>query len=285
LDALNISYEILFITDINKDDTFGVLKKLNVKDRRIKTIKLTNSYGQHVAIVAGLNACSGQVVVLMDGDLQDCPEDIPNLYAKLLEGYDIVYGIKERKNDSFLRNFLSGMFVWILNKFSDVKLEFNTSMFRIISRRTVEEVLRFKESQPSLTFIMSLIGFPCSAVKVTSAERKEGKTKYSLISLLNFAISSLISFSTKPIRMISFAGFYVAALSFIYLFVVIIQTLFFGMRVLGWPTIISLITLLGGVQLFGMGIIGEYIANIFMQTKNRPLYIIDERVGIFDEIS
>jgi glycosyltransferase involved in cell wall biosynthesis len=279
LDEMKVSYEILFVTDLNKDNTVEVIKGANRMDKRVKLIKLSNSYGQHVAVIAGLNFCKGQSVVIMDGDLQDYPEDIPGLYKKLSEGFDVVYAVKKSKNDSLLRNMASSLFIGVLNRLSDVRSEHNTSMFRIISRRMVDEVLKFRERQPSLTFVMNLIGFPTSSVEVTSGERKRGKTKYNPFRLMNLGISSLISFSTKPLRLISMVGFVVAALSFIYLCIVLIQALFFSIDVLGWPTIISLITCLGGIQLFVIGIIGEYIGRIFIESKGRPLYIIDETIG------
>lgn len=285
LENLKKSFEIIFVTDINKDNTYDILKGLNAIDNRIKTIKLSNSYGQHVAVVAGLNACNGNAVVIMDGDLQDYPEDIPKLYLKMQEGYDIVYGTKDKKDDSFIRNLFSKLFISILSKLSDAKIDLNTSMFRIISRRTVREVLRFEEREPSLTFIMGLIGFPTSTVKVESGERKAGETKYGFFRLVNFAISSLISFSRKPIRLISIVGLISSGLSFIYLIIVLLQKLFFSIGMAGWPTIIALITFLGGMQLLGLGIIGEYIGRVFIETKKRPLYIVDENVGDFEYIS
>jgi len=237
--------------------------------------------GQHVAIIAGLKLCSGNSVIIMDGDLQDYPEDIPRLCAKLGEGYDVVFGVKDRKNDSFVRNVYSRAFVWLMERLSDVKLQHTTAMFRIISRRTVDAILQFSEIQPSLTFIMGLIGFSSATVQVTSGVRKEGETKYTFFRLLNFAISSLISFSTKPMRIIAVMGFSVAAMSFTYMCIVLVQRALFRIDVLGWSTTVFLITFLGGVQLLGMGVIGEYIANIFIQAKRRPLYFIDQEIGEF----
>ncbi len=284
LDQMGKSCEIIFVTDINRDNTLGILNQLNKEYASVKAVKLTNALGQHVAIIAGLELCSGSAVVIMDGDLQDYPEDIPQLYSKLEEGYDVVYGVKDKKNDSFLRNIFSRLFVGLMEKLSDVSLQHTTSMFRIISRRTVDAILLFSETQPSLTFIMGLIGYSSETVKVTSGVRKEGKTKYNFFRLMNFAISSLISFSTKPVRMIAVMGFCVAMLSFIYMCVVLVQRMFFSnIEVLGWSTTIFLITFLGGVQLLGMGVIGEYIANIFVQTKRRPLYFVDQKIGEFNK--
>lgn len=279
INKMNLSYEIVFVTDINKDNTFELLKSLNKQDKKVKVIKLSNSYGHHVAVIAGLNYCCGKAVVIMDGDLQDYPEDIPKLYEKSQEGYDVVYGTKARKNDSIMRNLFSKTFIKLLNKLSDYKLDYNTCMFRIMSRRTVEEILKFREREPVLTGIISLIGFPAAKVIVTSGKRKVGKTKYNFLRQVNLSVSFLLSFSTKPLRICSICGFFTSCLSFVYLLIVIIQKTLFNIDVLGWPTLVSLITFLGGIQLFFIGIIGEYIGRIFMETKNRPLYIVQKKIG------
>lgn len=282
MNHLCVSYEGIFVTDTNGDNTLAVLKALNRSDRRLKTLKLSTSSGQYVAIMAGLHFSRGNAVVTMDGDLQDHPEDIPKLYKKLNEGYDVVYATKKRKDDSFLRNVFSKLFLKLLNLLSDYKLDQNTSVFRIMSRRTVEEIMKFKEKQPSLTGISSLIGFPTAKVMVNSGKRKGGKTKYSWIKLTNLAISILLSFSTKPIRVISASGFIVSGLSFVYLFSVVIRALLYQTDVPGYPTIVSLITFLGGMQLFAIGVIGEYIGRVFIEVKKRPLYIVEDKIGDFE---
>ena len=282
LNNLELSYELIFVTDTNEDNTFEVLVALNKEDRRIKTVKLTKGAGQHIAVVAGLHLCKGQSVVIMDGDLQDYPEDIPKLYEELKKGYSVVYGEKKRKDDSLIRCFFSKLFIVILNKLSDADLKYNTSMFRIISRQTVDTILQFREREPSLTFIMSLIGFSTSSVQVTSGQRKTGKTKYNFLRSLNFAINSLVSFSTKPLRIMSMIGFFIAGASLVYLVIILIQKLFYGIPVFGWTTIISLITFLGGMQIIGIGLIGEYVGRTFIEAKQRPLFIIEDEIGNFE---
>jgi dolichol-phosphate mannosyltransferase len=276
---LKLSFEIIFVTDVNRDNTFSVLKSLNRDDPRVKVLKLSNSFGQHVAVCAGLNFCRGNAVVIMDGDLQDYPEDIPKLYNKLNEGYDAVYSIKERKNASAVRNIFSKSFVKLINMLSDQKLDHNTSMFRIMSRRTVDELLKFKEHEPNLTGLVSLIGFPTAKVTVSSGKRKIGKTKYSYLRLIGLSISVLLSFTNKPVRVISMFGLTVSVFSFLYLVVVLVQTFLGHIELLGWPSIIAVITFLSGVQLLAIGVIGEYIGRIFLESKNRPLYIIEEKIG------
>jgi len=171
---MKLSYEIIFVTDINRDNTVSVLNSLHEKNDRVKMLKLSNGLGQHIAAIAGLHFSRGNSVVIMDGDLEDYPEDIPKLYNKLQEGYDVVYGVRERKNESSLRNLFSKSFVRLLNILSDYKLDHNTNMFRIMSKRTVEEVCKFKENEPSLTGLTSVVGFPTAKVVATSGKRKAG---------------------------------------------------------------------------------------------------------------
>ncbi len=280
MSQMDLTYEVIFVTDINTDRTLDVLRECHANDDRVKVIKLANGMGQHIAVVAGLDACQGNCVVLMDGDLQDYPEDIPKLHSRMLEGFDVVYGIKEKKNDSMIRNMFSIVFVRVMNRLSDYRVEHNTSMFRIMSRRTVDQLNRFRENEQSLTGLISLIGFPTDKVLVTSGERKAGETKYSFISQVNTAISFLLSFSTKPLRMISILGFIVSALSFLYLGFVVIHVLVAGSAVMGWPTLVVLMTFLGGIQLLALGVIGEYISRIFIESKRRPIYIVEETIGI-----
>lgn len=280
LETLQLSFEIIFVTDINRDDTVDVLKLQHQSDNRIKYIKLSRSYGQHVAVFAGLQASAGAYAVIMDGDLQDEPEDIPALFNKIKSGFDIVYGYKKAKNESPVRNIISRLFLHTISRLSDVKMDFNTSMFRIISRRTINEVLKYREIEPSLTFIMGSLNLPTDKVLVSSGKRFSGKTNYPLSRQLRFALTSLLSFSTRPIEFVSELGLVISVISFFYFIIVIIQRLYSGIAVLGWPTIIALITFLGGMQLFAIGIIGQYIGKIFLQTKNRPLYVVEEQVGL-----
>ena len=279
LHKMKLTYEIIYVTDINKDRTFEILKDINKKNTNIKTLKLSNQSSQHIAVMAGLHASCGNAVVVMDGDLQDYPEDIIKLYEKHKEGYDIVYGVKDRKNDSFIRNIFSKSFRRVINYLSDNKIDFNTNMFRIISRRTVDELNKFTEKEPATTALMSVIGFPTTTVHVHSGVRLQGETKYSFLRQINLAISFILSFSTKPLRIISITGFILAMLSFIYLISIILQKIIYDVDPYGWPTLVVLITFFGGIQLLALGIIGEYIGRIFMETKNRPLYTIEERVG------
>lgn len=283
LESIATEHEVIFATDLNRDNTLEVLRSLHRSDPRIKTLKLSNAFGHHIAVLAGLQVSRGDAVVVMDGDLQDLPEDIPLLYAKLREGHDVVYGVKQRKNESALRNLFSRTVVRLMNRLSDYDVDFNTSMFRVMSRRAVDQLCRFRERDPSITGLVSVIGLPTAKVMVTSGTRGAGRTNYSYWRQLNFAINFVLSFSTKPLRLISMLGLAVSVLALLYFFVVVIQRLAFGTPVPGWPTVVGLLSLLGGIQLMALGITGEYVARIFLEVKRRPLYVVEEEIGDLDK--
>lgn len=281
VDERDWSAEIIFVTDVNRDRTVEVLQEQHEADPRVKMVKFTNGFGQHVAVMGGIQHSRGERVVVMDGDLQDHPEDIPKLWDRVDEGYDVVYGVKERKNESFVRNLYSKLFVRLINKLSDQPVLHNTSMFRIMTRRAADALCRFEEHDPVITGLMSLIGLPTTTVKVTSGERYAGETEYSFSRQISLAVGFMVAFSTKPLRMIAFLGVGVSFLSFLYLIVIVVQASLGRISVVGWPTLVSLMTLLGGVQLFALGVIGEYVGRIFMETKDRPLYVVEQAMGDF----
>jgi polyisoprenyl-phosphate glycosyltransferase len=277
--AMSKKYEIIFVTDINTDRTLSVLKSFHEKNQHIKLIKLSNSFGQHVAILAGLEYAKAKSVVIMDGDLEMYPEDIPKLHAKLQEGYELVYGYNKHKNRSFINDLSSRFFNYMMKLSSDYSFDHNSNMFRILTSKAVNEVLNFKETQPSLTYIMGLINLPTTGIELEFGKREFGKTNYSLKSQFSLALNSILSFSTKPLRAISLFGFTISFFSFIYLLFVLVQKFFTSYGGLGWGTVIVLITFFGGIQLLAIGIIGEYIGRIFLQSKNRPRYVIEEKFG------
>ena len=282
LEKMGLHFEIIYVTDLNSDRTFEVIKAEIADDSRVKCLKLSNSFGHHIAVMAGIEACGGSAVVLMDGDLQDYPEDIPLLYSKMMSGYDVVYALKEQKNEGRLRNLFSYIFNKIFAWLSDYTISANSCLFRIMTRKTVAELLKFKEYNPSLTYLMGYINFPTARIKACSGKRVAGKSKYGICRQLGFALTSLLSYSTKPLMLLSLLGIFFSILSIAYALVVLCQKIFSRIEITGWTTIIILMTLLGGLQLFGMGILGMYIGQIFLQSKGRPLYVVQEKVGRFD---
>jgi len=274
-------FEVIFVTDVNRDKTFQILKQMAKSNHHVKVLKLSRSHGQSIAILAGLKYSKGKAVIIMDGDLQDIPEDIPRLYNKFQEGYDVVYGVKDKKDDRMLMNFFAKIYIKVINFLSDEKIDHNTNFFRIISRRTVDAMLSFPEKNPYFTSIASSIGFPTSTIKVISGSRKTGETKFSYITHINVAINNLISYTTKPLKIILIIGFITSGVGFIHLVFIIIKTCFYG-NAIGWSILVALIILFGGLQLFFLGVIGGYLGRVFMEVKNRPLYIVEEKIGDFE---
>jgi dolichol-phosphate mannosyltransferase len=282
LNSMAVDYEIIFVTDLNIDNTLDVLKGYAISNSKVKVIKLSNSFGQNVAIKAGIDYAKGDAILIMDADLEMFPENIPKLYEKYLEGFEVVYGASKHKDRSFFKDLASRTFNKIMNIVSDDYARLNTDFFRIISRRVVNELEKFQEQKPSLTYIMALINLPAVRVELEFGKRSKGKTNYSFHRQLNLAIDSFLSFSTRPVRFISLLGFFTSFFSFLYLLQTLIQKFYDPYQGIGLGTIMVLIIFFGGVQLFAIGIIGEYIGRIFIQSKNRPLYIVEELIGNFD---
>ena len=279
LEKLDLTYEIIFVTDENKDNTWEMLKNERIKYDHINLIKLTRGQGQHVAIIAGLTYCTGSCALLMDGDLEMPPSEIHKLYTKYQEGFDIVYGSSQQKNRSKIKDMFSRLFNTLIGVLTDEKINHNTDMFRIISRKTIDKLLMYREIEPNLTFLMALINYPSISVPVRFEKRIKGKSNYRLFRKLKMAFHSILSFSTKPIRIISIVGFITSLFSFIYLFVVLVEKLFISdYSGIGFGTIIVLIIFFSGLQLFAIGIIGEYLGRNFLQSKNRPLFVIEEKL-------
>jgi polyisoprenyl-phosphate glycosyltransferase len=279
LKNLELKYEIIFITDDNDDNTWEILKIEHKKMRNIQLIKLTRSKGQHIAIIAGLKYCNGDCALIMDGDLEMPAHEITKLYREYIKGVDIVYGTNKNKNHSFLGDIFSRSFNFFMQKFSDEIIDFNTDMFRIISRRTIDKLLQFNEINPNISYLISLINYPSRSVQVDFDNRKYGNTNYSFFRKLRMGINSFLSFSTMPINFISFIGFTISITSFIYLIFVIIQKVFISnYSGFSFGTIAVMISFFSGVQLLSIGIIGTYISRNFIQNKSRPHYIIEEKL-------
>ena len=279
LENLNKSWEIVFIDDGSKDESFGVIKDLHQKDPRVKALKFSRNFGQHIAITAGINYAEGDLVILMDADLQDPPEEIPRLYEKFKEGYDIVYAIRKTRKDPFLKKLASKAFYRIFKLIGNVEISLNTGIFRIISRQAVNEIKRCREKTRFITALMDWTGFSCIGVEIERQARYSGKSKYSFFQSLKLAIDGIISFSHFPLKITTFIGFLIAVFSFLIGAYMLIQKLFFGAPILGYTSIIVSVLFLGGVQLIMIGILGEYVGRIYTEIQNRPMYIVKNKIG------
>ncbi|TPG62735.1 glycosyltransferase family 2 protein [Ewingella americana] len=267
--------EIVFINDGSKDATESIIRALSVVDPLVVALSFTRNFGKESALFAGLEHASGNAVIPIDVDLQDPIEVIPLLIEKWQAGADTVLAKRiDRSCDGHLKRKSAEWFYKIHNKISDPKIEGNVGDFRLMSREMVENIKLIQERNLFMKGVLSWVGGRTDIIEYTRAERIAGKTKFNGWKLWNLAIEGITSFSTLPLRIWTYIGLCVAAMSFLYGTWMIVDTLAFGNPVHGYPSILVSILFLGGVQLIGIGVLGEYIGRIYIETKHRPRYII-----------
>lgn len=277
------SYEIICINDGSRDNTLDLLKDYAAKDKRIKIISFSRNFYKEQALFAGLEYCSGKAAIPMDVDLQDPPELIYEFVKKWQEGYDVVYGVRaDRSDDSFVKRISALGFYKIYNMIAERPVPYNTGDYRLISRKVIDAIRQVKEKKLFMKGIFNWVGFKSCGVKYKRPERAAGTTKWNYWKLWNFALDGITSSTTLPLRIWTYVGSFIAFFAFLYAAYIIIRTIVLGVGVPGYPSLLVSILFFGGVQLIVLGIFGEYIGRIFTEVKNRPLYIIDEKVN-FDE--
>jgi polyisoprenyl-phosphate glycosyltransferase len=279
LPQITDDYEIIFINDGSPENDWEEVKIHSLKDNRIKGIDFSRNFGQHYAITAGLKYAGGNWVVVMDGDLQDQPEVIPRLYKEALNKYDVVFAKRIFRRDKLFRRFASQLFYSIYNYFTDSHFSSRVANFSISNRRVIDNFLKIKEIDRSFPLIIHWLGFKIGYIDIEHKSRKTGNSSYNIIKLIEFAGASIISQSNKPLRVSVFSGLLISFISAIMGIVIIIKKLFFGIPVAGWASLIVSIFFFGGFILANLGIIGIYIGRTFSETKKRPLYIINEKIG------
>ena len=276
----NYDYEILIINDGSKDKTLEILQELHDKDNHIQYVNLARNYGKEIAMAAGFDYVKGDVVVILDADLQDPPELIPDMISYYEAGYDDIYGRrKSRKGETWLKKTTAKLFYKLLHKSTRVDILKDTGDFRLLSRRAVEALKKYKEQRRYTKGFFALIGFKKKEFLYDRDSRVAGQSKWNYFNLFNLAIEGITSFSNFPLRLSSFLGIIVAAFGFIYIVFLVLKTLIFGEPVRGYPTLLSVIIFLGGIQLLSLGVIGEYLGRIFDEVKNRPLYFVEKYSG------
>lgn len=281
LGSIDERFEIIFVNDGSRDYTMEKIKALHARDPRVKLIDLSRNFGKEIAMTAGLDFASGEIIVLMDADLQDPPELIPQMVEKWREGYDTVYASRVvREGETFLKRATAETFYRVMKRLSRVDIPKNTGDFRLINRRTANALKLMKEQHRFMKGIFSWVGFKQTGIPYTREARFAGRTKWNYWQLWNFAIEGITSFSYVPLQISSYIGFFIAFIAFVYASFLVIRTLFFGRDVPGYASIMVAILFLGGVQLLFLGIIGEYLGRLFNQSKNRPLYLINDIIGI-----
>lgn len=270
-------FELIFINDGSKDDSLELLKDLAKKDRRITVINFARNFGHQIAVTAGLDYASGDAVIIMDSDMQDPPRVSFSLIDKWLEGNQVVYAQRRTRKDSAFKRATAYIFYWLLQKLSTIDIPRNTGDFRLLDRKVVDQLKQFKEHDRFLRGMVSFVGFKQAAVEFDRDERHAGETGYPLRKMIRFAVDGIFGFSTAPLTFISTVGYVIAALSVVGIIYVLIMKIFFASYVVsGWTFLAISIFFLGGVQLIMLGIIGGYIARIYTESLNRPLYIVDE---------
>jgi len=276
-ETLSYEFEFLFVNDGSRDKTLEMIKTYARDDARIAYINLSRNFGKETAMIAGLDNVTGDATVIIDADLQDPPELIPQMIAYWEEGFDDVYARrKSRAGESFFKKMTSEVFYKILQKSTNIPIQQDTGDFRLLDRRCVEALKQFRESQRYTKGMFSWIGYEKKEILYDRDPRAAGETKWNYLKLTNFAIDGITSFTTAPLRISSVFGIIVSGVAFIYILFLVIRTMFFGSDLAGYPSTMAVILFLGGLQLLSLGVIGEYIGRIFNETKNRPLYFIEE---------
>ena len=276
-DTKDYSFEFLFVNDGSKDKTLEIIKDYADKDDRIAYVNLSRNFGKEIAMIAGLDHATGDATVIIDADLQDPPELIPKMIKLWEEGYDDVYAKRQsRDGETWFKKFTSKLYYKTLQSVTRIPIQEDTGDFRLLDRRVVEALKQFRESQRNTKAMFSWVGFHKKEILYDRDPRAAGETKWNYIKLVELAIDGITSFTTAPLRISTYAGIAVSIFAFIYLVFLIIRTIFLGVDLAGYPSMMAVILFLGGVQLLSLGIIGEYIGRIFNETKQRPLYLIEE---------
>lgn len=274
-DFKNFKYEIITIDDGSTDETFSILKKIRKRDANFKIIRLSRNFGHHYAITAGLDYARGNYIVMMDGDLQDQPEEIIKLYRKLKEGYDLVYAVDDGKNVKRSKKILSKIFELSLNQVFSEKIEIQGRIFRILTQDVNESMKHMREQNRYLPGIMSWTGFRQASQKVSRAKRSQGETKYSYTKQLSLASDAIFSFSRFPLKLIFKLSFILFLFAFL-IFLLIIYSLIIGRLVQFIEILAFSIFFTSAIQTLAIGIIGEYMGRSYIEIKRRPIYVIKE---------
>ena len=274
----NYEFEILFVNDGSKDNTIKLIKEYREKDKRISYVDFSRNFGKELAMIAGLDYATGDGVIFMDADLQDPPELIPEMIKYWEEGYDDVYAQrKSRAGESFLKKFTSKMYYKVLQALTPVEIQKDTGDFRLLDRRCVNALKKLRETDRNSKSMFSWIGYKKKAIMYDRDPRVAGKTKWNYKKLVNLAIDGITSFTTSPLRISTYIAIPTFLALFIYLIYVIIKCIRFSVAVQAYQAIILLVLFFSGVQILLFGIIGEYLGRIFNTSKNRPLYLVNEK--------
>lgn len=277
LEACGATWEVVCVNDGSRDDTLARLVFAHHADRRVGVVDLSRNFGKEAALSAGLATANGRAVIPMDADLQHPPELIPAMLEKWHQGFEVVYAVRENRQDQDLFGRLAARgFYWIFDRLSDVKLPHEVGDFRLLDRKVVDVINRMPERNRFMKGIFAWVGFRQTGIPYRCTPRAEGNSKWAKLRLFRFALAGLTAFSNFPLRVWGVVGATISALAFAYIVVRLLRTLIYGVDVPGYESIIVTILFLGGVQLLSLGIIGDYLGRVFEEAKGRPLYVVRE---------
>ncbi|ANW98771.1 glycosyltransferase [Thermoclostridium stercorarium subsp. thermolacticum DSM 2910] len=276
MEKTGCAYEIIFVNDGSRDRTAEILNEICDMDKRVKLVNFSRNFGHQIAITAGTDYASGQCVVIIDGDLQDPPELIPEMIEKWKSGYDVVYGKRiSRKGETLFKKFTAAAYYRFLRSMTDVSIPVDTGDFRLIDRKVCDALKQVRERNRYVRGLISWLGFRQTAIEFEREERFAGETKYPLKKMVKLALDGITTFSYKPLKLASYIGSIISAVSFIYLIYVVVKRIFFPETVQpGWASILAVSLFFNGITLLMLGIIGEYIGRIYDEVKARPLYVV-----------
>jgi len=284
LESLHLPFEIICVNDGSQDATLEQLKCAQAADPRIIVVDLSRNFGKEAALTAAIDHARGDAVIPIDADLQDPPELIPALVRKWREGYELVVARRaNRDSDRLIKRLSAGWFYRVHNAICEIEIPRNVGDFRLMDRRVVDSLKRLPERRRFMKGLFAWVGFDTAVVDYTRERRAGGSSKFSGWRLWNLALEGITSFSTVPLRLWTYVGFAVALTFFLYASFIVVRTLILGVDVPGYASLLSVILFLGGIQLIGIGVLGEYIGGIYSETKRRPVYVVRDIYGAWHE--
>lgn len=279
LKALQVEIELIYIDDGSSDHTVEEVKKLHEKDGRVHLVSFSRNFGKEAGIYAGLQKAKGDYIVMMDADLQDPPALLPEMFSYLEKGYDSVATRRvTRKGEPPIRSFFARMFYKLMGKISKTEIVDGARDYRLMTRQVVDAILSMGEYNRFTKGIFGWVGYRTKWLEYENIERVKGETKWSFWKLLVYSLDGIMAFSTLPLAIASVLGILFCVFAFLLILFIVIRTLIFGDPVSGWPSMMCIISLISGVQLFCLGIVGQYMAKMYMEVKNRPIYLVKEEL-------
>ena len=278
-------FEYIFVNDGSKDKTLDIMRMLKAKDSKVRYVSFSRNFGKEAAMLAGLEASTGDYVTLMDADLQDPPALLKQMYNAIVnEGYDSV-GTRRvtRKGEPPIRSFCARIFYKIINKISNIEMVDGARDYRLMKKQVVESIISLKEYNRYSKGLFSFVGFNTKWIEYENIERVAGETKWSFWKLVKYALDGITAFSTTPLILSSIIGIIFCIIAFLAIMFIIVKTLVYGDPTAGWPSLVCIIVFVSGVQLFCMGVIGQYLSKTYLEVKNRPIYIIKETEKNYQE--